>query len=110
VIGRAASYYDPITGLDFMSENKPTDFTLYQNYPNPFNPVTKITFELPERTRVSLKIYNVLGKEVANLLSASLLSGSHTVSWDASEMSSGVYLYRLETEGYTESRKMVLMK
>ena len=85
-------------------------FRLYQNYPNPFNPTTTIEFDLPKTSGVSLKIYNILGEEVATLLSASLLSGFHSVEWDASHMASGVYLYRLEVGNYAETRKMVLMR
>jgi hypothetical protein len=110
VIGRAASYYDPISGLDFISENQPTDFTLYQNYPNPFNPTTVISFQFSVGSSVKLTVYNITGEEVANLLSASLLSGFHSVEWDASNVASGVYLYRLEADGFVETRKMVLMK
>ena len=77
-----------------------------------------IAFYLPQTDEVTLRIYNVLGEEIATLLSASLLSGSHTVSWDASTVASGVYLYRLvakpsltgEADGYAETRKMILLK
>jgi hypothetical protein len=85
-------------------------FILYQNYPNPFNPVTIIEFDLPKTTRVCLKVYNILGEEVATLLSASLHPGSHSVEWNASNLSSGVFLYRLEAGDYVQTRKMVLMK
>jgi len=83
---------------------------LSQNYPNPFNPSTTIAFDLPKTSEVSLKVLNILGEEVATLISASLLSGSHSVEWDAGNLASGVYLYRLETEGYIETKKMILMK
>jgi hypothetical protein len=90
----------------------PLSFNLHQNYPNPFNPSTTIQFALPQAEFVTLKIYNVLGEEVATLLSASLLSGSYKYEWDASHLASGVYLYRLETNNSveTETRKMMLMK
>jgi hypothetical protein len=84
--------------------------TLSQNYPNPFNPITKIEFVLPKSSEVSLRIYNILGEEVATLLSASLLSGSHQVEWDATGLSSGIYLYRLDAEGEVRTRKLILMK
>jgi photosystem II stability/assembly factor-like uncharacterized protein len=86
------------------------DFNLHQNYPNPFNPTTTIEFELPKSSEVSLKIFNLLGEEIATLLSASLLSGTHSVEWDASAIPSGVYLYRLQTGNQVETRKMVLMR
>ena len=85
-------------------------FKLNQNYPNPFNPSTTIEFDLPKSSEVSLKVYNILGEEVATLLSGSLLSGSHSVEWDASNLASGVYLYRLQAGDYVETRKMVVMK
>ena len=85
-------------------------YQLYQNYPNPFNPSTTMEFDLPKPSKVILKIYNILGEEVTTLLSASLLSGSYTYEWDASGLASGVYLYRLEAEGYVQTRKMILMK
>ena len=86
------------------------NFNLNQNYPNPFNPITTIEFELTRSSEVTLKIYNIVGEEVATLLSASLLSGSHSVQWDASNLASGVYLYKLEAGDYIETRKMIIMK
>jgi glucuronoarabinoxylan endo-1,4-beta-xylanase len=83
---------------------------LHQNYPNPFNPSTIIEFNLPVTSKVTLKVFNILGEEVATLLSASLLLGSHSVTWDASNLASGVYLYRLQAGDYVETRKMILMR
>jgi hypothetical protein len=87
-----------------------SEYHLSQNYPNPFNPSTNIEFDLPKTSKVTLKVFNILGEEVATLLSASLLSGSHSVEWDASNLASGVYLYRLQAGDYVETRKMVLMR
>ncbi|UCF65951.1 MAG: T9SS type A sorting domain-containing protein [bacterium] len=72
----------------------PWRFILHQNYPNPFNPTTTIKFELPEVSRVKLKIFNFLGEKVFTLLSESLPSGSHWVEWIASNFASGIYLYQ----------------
>ena len=83
---------------------------LQQNYPNPFNPTTTIEFNLPKTSEVTLKVFNILGEEVSTLVSDRLSAGSHTYEWDASNLSCGVYLYRLEAEGYFETRKMILMK
>lgn len=89
----------------------PSQFTLHQNYPNPFNPSTTIQFDLAQSARVTLKVFNVLGEEVATLLNSSLLEpGVQTVNFDGSSLASGVYLYRLEVNGLMQSRKMVLMK
>jgi len=101
----------PVVGLERqLAHNLPRVYDLKPNYPNPFNPKTTIAFDLPRRSEVTLKIFNVLGEEIAALLSASLPAGSYMYDWDASGMASGVYLYRLEAEGYVETRKMVLMK
>jgi len=88
----------------------PEKFYLHQNYPNPFNPSTTIKFDLPSASKVTLKIFNILGEEVGTLISAALLSGSHEYQWDATGLASGVYLYRLEAEGFVETRKMILMR
>jgi hypothetical protein len=112
---------DLVVGIEQHSENIPTKFTLSQNYPNPFNPITTIEFDLPKSSEVTLKIYNILGEEVANLISGRLTAGNYSYEWDASRsagMASGVYMYRLETrdpsqgagQSFVETRKMVLMR
>jgi hypothetical protein len=101
---------DMVVGLMEKDKPVPTTFMLRQNYPNPFNPSTTIAFDIPKNDKVTLKVYNILGEEVTALLSASLLSGSHSVNWDAGNLASGVYLYRLEAEGFVQTRKMILMK
>ena len=88
----------------------PDQTRLHPNYPNPFNPTTQIQFDLKKGQRVRLSIYNVLGKEVATLIDRQMNSGSHSVNFDATGMSSGVYLYRLQTPGQTLTRKMMLVK
>jgi len=85
-------------------------FVLHPNYPNPFNPTTTIEFDLPNTSEVTLKVYNILGEEVAKLVSDRLSAGSYSYEWDASNLASGVYLYRLETEGLVKTRKLILMK
>ncbi len=91
------------------SEN-PRGFSLSQNYPNPFNPETVIQFEVAERSDVSLKVFNVLGEEVAELVSETKSPGIYNVSLDAGRISSGVYFYRLQAGGFVETRKMVLLR
>ncbi|MCC6550119.1 MAG: T9SS type A sorting domain-containing protein [Ignavibacteriaceae bacterium] len=89
----------------------PSEFALYQNYPNPFNPSTMISFALPKSEEVSLRIYDILGNEVAVLLSGKLDAGNHTVEFNASELSSGVYLYKLQIkDGNALYGKMNLLK
>ncbi|MCB2230190.1 T9SS type A sorting domain-containing protein [bacterium] len=93
----------------------PEEFTLYQNYPNPFNPETRIAFDLPVSGAVRLSVYNVLGQKVKVLFDGNLTAGSHQVTWNGTDqaggsVSSGIYLYRLETESAALSRKMMLLK
>ena len=90
--------------------NYPTNFKLLQNYPNPFNPVTRISYEIPKQGFVTLKIYDILGKEVKNLVNEMKSLGSYSVDFDASALPSGVYLYRLECNGYSETKKMLMIK
>jgi len=85
-------------------------FFLSQNFPNPFNPTTTIEFDLPKTSEVSLKVFNILGEEVVALVSERLPAGSYSYAWDASNLASGVYLYRLQAGDYVETRKMVLMR
>jgi hypothetical protein len=89
----------------------PGQFALYQNYPNPFNPATTIQFDLASESSVSLRVFDVLGREVHSILkNERLAAGAHVMSFDASALPSGVYFYRLETPRATQTRKMILMK
>jgi len=88
----------------------PESYALSQNYPNPFNPSTEINFDLPVASKVSLVIYNVLGQEVETLVNKDMEAGSHTVTWDASNYSSGVYFYRISAEKFSETKKMMMLK
>jgi hypothetical protein len=92
------------------NNNSPVSFTLSQNYPNPFNPSTKIVFSLKKAGLTTLSVYNILGEKVATLLSGNLAAGSHEVSFNASKISSGIYFYRLESNGLSQVRKMMLLK
>jgi hypothetical protein len=95
---------------DVHDEALPTEFALKQNYPNPFNPSTNICFTLPVSSFVSVKVYNTLGAEVAELTSQYYDAGKHTVQFDAAGFPSGVYYYRLKTEQFIETKKMVLLR
>ncbi|NNG27091.1 MAG: T9SS type A sorting domain-containing protein [Ignavibacteriaceae bacterium] len=95
--------------------NFPAEFVLNQNYPNPFNPNTKINFSLAVDSKVNLKVFDILGQEVANLISADLLAGSHNVDFNAASINSGVYFYRIEATGidgtnFTNVKKMIITK
>ncbi len=98
-----------------MSAGLPTEFSLEQNVPNPFNPTTSIAFTLPERSQVRLEVYNILGQRVRTLVNDVLPPGSHSVIFDGADgngqpLATGVYLYVIKTEDFTQSRKMLLMK
>jgi hypothetical protein len=88
----------------------PTVFALHQNYPNPFNPATEIKYDLPKDVHVTLKVYNVLGAEVATLVDADQEANFYTVSWDASELASGVYFCTLNAGDFKSVKKMVFLK
>lgn len=88
----------------------PTEYTLSQNYPNPFNPSTKITFSLPQRQNVSVKVYNVIGQLVATLANKEFEAGTHVVNFNASNLSSGIYFYTMNAGDYTITKKMMLVK
>ena len=86
------------------------DFTLYQNYPNPFNPSTTISFSLPQAGQTKIAVYDMLGREVAVLVNDYLESGIHTTSFNAKDLSSGVYVYRIESGGFIKAKQMILLK
>ncbi len=88
----------------------PTEYSLSQNYPNPFNPSTVITYGLPEAGHVSLTLFNLLGEEVATLVNENRSAGIHSVQFNASNLSSGLYIYRIIAGSFIETNKMVLMK
>ena len=88
----------------------PTKFDLSQNYPNPFNPTTQINYSVPKECKVTLKVYDILGHEVATLVNGTKSAGSYMVSFDASKLSTGVYIYRLEAGANIFSKKLMLMK
>ena len=92
------------------AESLPEDYALEQNYPNPFNPTTAISFNLREAQDVKLEIYNITGQKVTTLVAGRLEAGRHTIEWNATDVASGVYLYRLETGEFTDTKKMLLLK
>lgn len=96
--------------IDLTYIKPPTAYKLKQNYPNPFNPVTKIEFDLPENTFVSLNIYDILGRVVRSIYNTDLNAGYYSVDFNSTGISSGIYFYRLNTETFSETKKMVLVK
>ena len=91
-------------------KDQPTKVRLEQNYPNPFNPVTNIQFSLPEVAEVHLAVFNALGQKVRTLVNQKMNGGSHSVTFDARRLPSGMYIYRLETGEVSRSRQMLLIK
>jgi hypothetical protein len=87
-----------------------TEYALEQNYPNPFNPSTLITYQLPKNSEVEISIYNVLGQEIVTLVSQMQSAGKYQVEWDASGYAGGVYLYHIQTDGFSAIKKMILLK
>jgi len=88
----------------------PNVFTMSQNFPNPFNPSTTISFSLPSESFVSMKVFDILGREVSTLVSEKMPAGSYTKQWNASNLGSGIYFYRLQAGSFTETKKLVLLK
>jgi len=99
-----------VTNIDGVANGLITDYTLSQNFPNPFNPSTTIRFTLPEKTFVSLKVFNILGEEIAVLVNNNLAEGVYNINFDASHLPSGIYLYRIEVNNFSQVNKMLLVK
>ncbi|MBN2570824.1 MAG: T9SS type A sorting domain-containing protein [Ignavibacteriales bacterium] len=99
-----------LTDIDEQGNNIPNKFRLEQNYPNPFNPTTTINYSVPENSMVKIKVYDVLGKEIETLVNSEHSVGNYSVEFDASNLTSGIYFYKLITENYIETKKMILMK
>jgi hypothetical protein len=98
------------TGVAEQVNGKPGEFLLMQNYPNPFNPSTSITFNIPTKSYVSLIVFDILGREVAMLVNEQKSAGTYTQKWNAANMSSGIYFYRLQAGTFTETKKLILLK
>ena len=100
----------PVTGIGNIGKDVPTSFKLSQNYPNPFNPVTNIQFSIPENSFATLMVYDYLGREIQTLFSGLKTAGTYEISFNGSTLSSGVYYYKLTTDKFTETKKMILAK
>ena len=99
-----------VTDVESMAGSMSTDYILRQNYPNPFNPKTVIRYSLPVTGHIDLSVYNVLGQKIATLVSQNQNAGSYDVEWDASNLTSGVYIYRLQAGSHVDTKRMILMK
>ena len=102
--------YISLTGVRTLSQSSPVTYALAQNYPNPFNPSTKINFSIQKAGMVTLKIYNILGQEVATLVNTELKAGTYSSVFDASRLSSGVYFYSIHAGDFVQAKKMMLLK
>ena len=109
-IGCGVLRRDLLTDVENISSDIPKDFFLGQNYPNPFNPSTTIQFSIPEQSLVKLEVFNTLGEKVSTLVSEVMNAGSYKYDWNAKGLSSGVYFYRLSTENFNQTKKLLLMK
>ncbi len=109
-MGMNGSFTASPIGIKSVSLNVPEKFTLYQNYPNPFNPSTNIRFDIPSKTIVRLRIYDITGRFVAELANESVQPGTYSADWDASNYASGVYFYKLETSDFVITKKLALIK
>ena len=98
------------TGIEKTVSTVPTSFKLDQNFPNPFNPSTKIRYSIPKASRVTLKIYDILGREVQTLVNEQQAPGQYTVTFNAQNLASGVYFYRISAGNFNEVKKLMLLK
>jgi len=103
-------YAGPTVGIQNISTDVPSSYKLAQNYPNPFNPVTNIAFDMPQNSFAVLKVYDMLGREVAVLVNEKLNAGTYRVNFDASNLSSGTYLYSLTTSNFAQTKKLTVIK
>ena len=99
-----------VVGIENESNKIPTEYLLSQNYPNPFNPTTKISYAIPQNAFVELKVFNLLGQEIATLVNQEKYAGVYEVNYDASNLPSGIYFYRMKAGEYVQTRKMILLK
>ena len=99
-----------IIGINPVSSIVPDKFSLFQNYPNPFNPATKIKFDIAKQSNAKIIIYDAVGREITVVLNEQLRAGTYSIDWNANNYPSGVYFYKLQTESYSETKKMMLIK
>jgi hypothetical protein len=115
IISHSINLYYIIVKVESANSNTPSDFSLSQNFPNPFNPVTKIKFEIPDQVRndnavVTLKVYDILGREIATLVNEEKPAGEYEVEFNAANLPSGIYFYQIKSGNFIENKKMVLLR
>ena len=104
-------YYGALLIVSVEDEGEvPLEFKLEQNYPNPFNPTTSIKFSVKQREQVVLKVYDIIGNEIATLINQPMDAGSYSLTFDASSLASGVYIYRINAGSFVSTKKMMLLK
>ena len=108
--GTIVRYGPTLTGIEPIGNTSPTSYTLAQNYPNPFNPVTKINFAIPKQNLVTIKVYDILGREVSTLVNEVKSPGTYSIDFDGSKYASGAYFYKIKAGDFTDTKKMMLIK
>jgi hypothetical protein len=98
------------TSADLKFDELPQQYFLNQNYPNPFNPITTISYSLPKRSLVQIKIFDILGKEIATLVNEQKSTGTYSVQFNGSALASGIYFYKMQAGSFTETKKLILLK
>ncbi|MCL4279925.1 MAG: T9SS type A sorting domain-containing protein, partial [Ignavibacteriaceae bacterium] len=99
-----------VVSVEELDSEIPVDYKLEQNFPNPFNPTTTIQFSIPELSFVKIEVFNTLGEKVTTLVSEELFAGNYRYEWDATNLTSGVYLYKMQTTNFSTSKIMIFLK
>ena len=102
--------FDEVMPVENYTNEIPVSYQLEQNYPNPFNPSTRIVYSIPEEGFIKLAVYNMIGEEVATLVNTTQKAGRYEINFNAGKLSSGVYVYRIETVNFSSSKKLILLK
>ncbi len=110
ILSSYSNYISTVTSIKNLQSFLPVKFRLFQNYPNPFNPATTINYSIPKASFVTIKVYDVLGKEVAALVNEEKPRGNYKLEFDAGKLSSGIYFYRMQAGGFVETQKLLLLK
>jgi hypothetical protein len=102
--------FSTLTGIKPVSNVVPSEFRVYDAYPNPFNPVTKVKFDVPKSSSVRIMIFDITGRQIDNIYNGNLSAGTFEYTWDANKFNSGVYIFRVISNDFTASKKLVLLK